>query len=88
MLVLMNEIFILKSTVIFFSLIFNFMPLQNKCCTGRSTLRLPLLAERKKQKKNCLNDLISSMYVYSFGIHDSQSRIAAARVSGSLLQSH
>ena len=51
MLLLMNEIFILKGTVMFFSLIFDFMPLQNKCYTWRSTSRLPLLAEKKKSKK-------------------------------------
>ena len=57
MLVLMNEIFILKSTVMFFSLIFNFMPLQNKCCPWRSTSRLPLLAELKSKKKKLFTRL-------------------------------
>ena len=49
------------------------MPLQNICCTWRSTSHLPLLALKKKAK-NFKSDLIFSRYVYSrFTIKDCSS---------------
>ena len=62
----MNEIFILTGYV--FLVLFLILCLHKKnCCTWRSTSRLPLLAEKKQNKKTLFikSDLISSKYVYS-----------------------
>ena len=58
-----NELFL-------FGLIFNFMPLQDICCTWRSTSRLPLLAEKKSKKETVYLKWLNFFNVCVFTTHN------------------